>query len=170
VLEELEHALARGAKIYAELIGYSATSDGCDMVAPSGEGAVRCMRQALASVTAPVDYINAHGTSTPLGDLAELKAVREVFPEDAPTISSTKSLTGHSLGATGVQEAIYCLLMMENRFIAASANIKTLDAAATHIPIATERQDNVDLQRVLSNSFGFGGTNACLVFEKYYNQ
>ena len=167
VIEELEHARSRGARIYAELVGYGATSDGYDMVAPSGEGAVRCMKQALQDIGGPIDYINAHGTSTPVGDLAELNAIKEVFAENIPTISSTKSLTGHSLGATGVQEAIYSLLMMEYQFIAASANIDNLDPVAADVPIATKRQDNVDLQRVLSNSFGFGGTNACLVFEKY---
>lgn len=167
VLEELGHAIKRGAKIYAEIVGYGATSDGCDMVSPSGEGAVRCMQQALSHVNGPIDYINAHGTSTPLGDLAELQAIKELFPSDTPVVASTKSLAGHSLGATGVQEAIYCLLMMENQFVAASANIENLDPAAANIDIVTEKQHNVDLQRVLSNSFGFGGTNACLVFEKY---
>jgi 3-oxoacyl-[acyl-carrier-protein] synthase-1 len=165
VLEEYEYAKARGATIYAELVGYGATSDGYDMVAPSGEGAARCMRQAIAGIDAPIDYINAHGTSTPVGDLAELRAIKEVFPENAPAISSTKSLSGHSLGATGVQEAIYTLLMMKNRFICASANIETLDAAAAGMPIVTERQDNVDIKHALSNSFGFGGTNASLVFK-----
>ncbi|TGD74193.1 beta-ketoacyl-ACP synthase I [Mangrovimicrobium sediminis] len=169
VLEELEHALARGAKIYAELVGYGATSDGYDMVAPSGEGAVRCMRQAMATVDGPIDYINAHGTSTPAGDIQELKAVREVFADldYAPPIGSTKSLSGHSLGAAGVQEAIYSLLMQQRGFVAASANIETLDPEAEGMPIVRERQDNVDLQRVMSNSFGFGGTNASLVFQKY---
>jgi 3-oxoacyl-[acyl-carrier-protein] synthase-1 len=166
VLEEYEHAKARGAKIYAELVGYGATSDGYDMVAPSGEGAVRCMKQALATVNGSIDYINSHGTSTPVGDLAELKAIRETFGTKIPPISSTKSLTGHSLGATGVQEAIYSLLMMENDFICASANIETLDPEADGIPIALKRQDNVKLNRVMSNSFGFGGTNATLVFQK----
>ena len=166
VLEEYEHAKARGAKIYAELIGYGATSDGYDMVAPSGEGAVRCMKQALATVNGSIDYINSHGTSTPVGDLAELKAIKETFGTKIPPISSTKSLTGHSLGATGVQEAIYSLLMMENDFICASANIETLDPEADGIPIALKRQDNVKLNRVMSNSFGFGGTNATLVFQK----
>lgn len=165
VIEEYEHAVARGAKIYAELVGYGATSDGYDMVAPSGEGAARCMRQAMAHIDGPIDYINAHGTSTPVGDMAELKAIKEVFGNDIPTISSTKSLTGHSLGATGVQEAIYSLLMMQNDFICASANIEELDEAAEGVPIATEKQDT-ELQRVMSNSFGFGGTNSCLVFEK----
>jgi 3-oxoacyl-[acyl-carrier-protein] synthase-1 len=166
VLEEYEHAKARGAKIYAELVGYGATSDGYDMVAPSGEGAVRCMKQALATVNGSIDYINSHGTSTPVGDLAELKAIKETFGTKIPPISSTKSLTGHSLGATGVQEAIYSLLMMENDFICASANIETLDPEADGIPIALKRLDNVKLNRVMSNSFGFGGTNATLVFQK----
>ncbi|WP_111643344.1 beta-ketoacyl-ACP synthase I [Marinimicrobium alkaliphilum] len=166
VLEEYEHAKARGAKIYAELVGYGANSDGYDMVAPSGEGAVRCMQQALATTDGDIDYINAHGTSTPVGDLAELKAIRNTFGDKVPAISSTKSLTGHSLGATGVQEAIYSLLMMEHNFIAASANIDTLDPEADGLPIVRERQDNVTLNRVLSNSFGFGGTNASLVFER----
>jgi 3-oxoacyl-[acyl-carrier-protein] synthase-1 len=165
VLEEYEHAKARGANIYGEIVGYGATSDGYDMVAPSGEGAARCMRQALASTQGPVDYINAHGTSTPVGDLAELKAIKEVFGDAIPTISSTKSLTGHSLGATGVQEAIYSLLMMEHNFICASANIDTLDEAALGVPIALQKQERA-INRVLSNSFGFGGTNASLVFEK----
>lgn len=167
VVEELEHALARGAKIYAEIVGYGATSDGFDMVAPSGEGAVRCMQQALASTTGNIDYINTHGTSTPVGDTAELGAIREVFGKNIPPISSTKSLTGHSLGATGVQEAIYSLLMMQNNFICASANVKELDPEAVGIPVVTERRDNVQLNQVLSNSFGFGGTNACLVFKRY---
>jgi 3-oxoacyl-[acyl-carrier-protein] synthase I len=166
VLEEYEHAKARGAKIYAELVGYGATSDGYDMVAPSGEGAVRCMKQALATVSGDIDYINSHGTSTPVGDLAELKAVKETFGNKIPAISSTKSLTGHSLGATGVQEAIYSLLMMQHDFICASANIETLDAEAEGMPIVLKRQDNVKLNRVMSNSFGFGGTNATLVFQK----
>jgi len=169
VLEELEHAKARGAKIYAELVGYGATSDGYDMVAPSGEGAVRCMRQALATVDGDIDYINAHGTSTPVGDVAELGGIREVFGDKIPAIASTKSLTGHSLGATGVQEAIYSLLMMENDFIAASANIENLDEKAQGMNIVTERRDNTQLNRILSNSFGFGGTNACLVFQRYSN-
>lgn len=166
VLEEYEHAKARGAKIYAEVVGYGATSDGYDMVAPSGEGAVRCMKQALATVDGDIDYINSHGTSTPVGDLAELKAIKETFGNKIPAISSTKSLTGHSLGATGVQEAIYSLLMMEHKFICASANVETLDAEAEGMPIILERQDNVELSRVMSNSFGFGGTNATLVFQK----
>ncbi|ODC04593.1 beta-ketoacyl-[acyl-carrier-protein] synthase I [Terasakiispira papahanaumokuakeensis] len=167
VLEELEHAKARGAKIYGELVGYGATSDGYDMVAPSGEGAARCMRQAMAQLDGDVDYINTHGTSTPVGDVAELQAVRELFGDQTPAMSSTKSLTGHSLGATGVQEAIYSLLMMENDFIAASANITELDEQAQGFDIVTERRDGVTLNRVMSNSFGFGGTNASLVFQRY---
>ena len=168
VLEALDVARARGAKIYAEVVGYGATSDGHDMVAPSGEGAVRCMRQALATVQGPIDYINAHGTSTPAGDIQELKAVRKAFAECAqlPTIGSTKSLSGHSLGAAGAQEVIYSLLMQREGFIAASANIDNLDPGAEGMPIARQRQDNVDLQRVMSNSFGFGGTNASLVLQK----
>jgi 3-oxoacyl-[acyl-carrier-protein] synthase-1 len=167
VLEELEHAKARGAKIYAELVGYGATSDGYDMVAPSGEGAVRCMQQALAGLDGGVDYINTHGTSTPVGDLAELKAIKATFGDKIPPISSTKSLTGHSLGATGVQEAIYSLLMMQHNFICASANVEQLDDEAKDMPVVLARRDNVTLKRVMSNSFGFGGTNACLVFERY---
>ncbi len=169
VVEELEHATARGAKIYAELVGYGATSDGYDMVSPSGEGAVRCMLQALSTVDGAVAYINAHGTSTPAGDIQELKAVREVFQGQGaiPVIGSTKSLSGHSLGAAGVQEAIYSLLMQQQGFIAASANIEELDPEADGLPIALTRHDDVDLQRVMSNSFGFGGTNASLVFQKY---
>ena len=167
VVEELEHALARGAKIYAEVVGYGATSDGYDMVAPSGEGAVRCMAQALATVDGPLDYINSHGTSTPAGDIQELKAIVQAFGDNSPMISSTKSLTGHSLGATGVQEAIYSLLMMENDFVCASANIENLDPEAASLNIVRERQDNVNIQRAMSNSFGFGGTNASLVFQKY---
>jgi 3-oxoacyl-[acyl-carrier-protein] synthase-1 len=166
VLEALEHAQARGAPILAELVGYGATSDGYDMVAPSGEGAVRCMRQALATVHRPVDYINAHGTSTPVGDLAELGAVREVFGAEVPPISSTKSLSGHSLGAAGVQEAIYCLLMMQGGFAAASAHIDALDPAAEGLPILRQRLD-APLAAVMSNSFGFGGTNATLVFGRF---
>lgn len=165
VLEELEHAKARGAKIYGELVGYGATSDGHDMVAPSGEGATRCMRQAMATVKGDIDYINTHGTSTPVGDVAELKAIREVFGNTTPAMSSTKSLTGHSLGATGVQEAIYSLLMMQHDFVAASANIEHLDEQADGFDIVRERRDGVTINRVLSNSFGFGGTNACLVFQ-----
>jgi 3-oxoacyl-[acyl-carrier-protein] synthase-1 len=167
VIEELEHAKARGAKIYGELVGYGATSDGYDMVAPSGEGATRCMQQALATTNGSIDYINSHGTSTPVGDLAELKAIKATFGDQIPPISSTKSLTGHSLGATGVQEAIYSLLMMHNNFICASANVDELDDEAAGMPIVLQRQDNVKLERVMSNSFGFGGTNACLVFQRY---
>ena len=167
VVEELEHALARGAHIYAEIVGYGATSDGYDMVAPSGEGAIRCMQQALSTVDSPIDYINAHGTSTPVGDMRELGAVKETFGSSIPVIGSTKSLSGHSLGAAGVQEAIYSLLMQQAGFIAASANIDHLDPEAEGIPIAIQRHDNIDLQRVMSNSFGFGGTNASLVFQKY---
>jgi 3-oxoacyl-[acyl-carrier-protein] synthase-1 len=166
VLEELEHAKARGAKIYAELAGYGATSDGYDMVAPSGEGAVRCMNMALENVKIPVDYINPHATSTPIGDIKEIEAIREVFGAKCPPISATKSLTGHSLGATGVQEAIYSLLMMQNGFICESANIENLDPAFADMPIARARQDNVKLGCVLSNSFGFGGTNASVVFKR----
>ncbi|TJY56223.1 beta-ketoacyl-ACP synthase I [Sinimarinibacterium sp. CAU 1509] len=166
VLEDYEHARDRGAKIYAELTGYGATSDGEDMVAPSGEGAVRCIRQALSTVPGPVDYINAHGTSTPAGDIVELRAIREVFGAQAPPISSTKSLSGHSLGAAGVHEAIYSMLMLQHGFIAASANIETLDADAADMPIVRERRDDVQLDTVLSNSFGFGGTNASLVFQR----
>jgi len=167
VIEELEHALARGAKIYAELTGYGATSDGYDMVAPSGEGAVRCMQMAMATSNKTIDYINAHGTSTPVGDIQEIKAVREVFGDNIPVINSTKSLSGHSLGAAGVQEAIYSLLMMENNFIAASANIENLDPEVAGVPIALERKDDVELNTIMSNSFGFGGTNATLIFERY---
>lgn len=167
IIEELEHAKARGAKIYAELTGYGATSDGYDMVAPSGEGAARCMQQAMSTVDGPIDYINSHGTSTPVGDLAELGAVQTVFGDNSPAISSTKSLTGHSLGATGVQEAIYSLLMMENNFICASANINNVDEKAKGLDIVLERRDNAKLNRVMSNSFGFGGTNATLVFDRY---
>jgi 3-oxoacyl-[acyl-carrier-protein] synthase-1 len=166
VLEALEHAQARGATIYAELVGYGATSDGHDMVAPSGEGAVRCMQQALSTVRTPVDYINAHGTSTPVGDVAELGAVRTVFGERVPSISSTKSLSGHSLGAAGVQEAIYSLLMMQGGFAAASAHIQTLDPAAEGLPVLRQRLDQ-PLTTVMSNSFGFGGTNASLVFSRF---
>jgi 3-oxoacyl-[acyl-carrier-protein] synthase-1 len=167
VLEELEHAKARGAKIYAELVGYGATSDGYDMVSPSGEGAMRCMQQAMSTIDKPIDYINAHGTSTPAGDIQELKAVKAVFGDQCPPITSTKSLTGHSLGAAGVQEAIYSLLMQANNFIAASANIDQLDDGADGMPVVTKKQDNVSLTTVMSNSFGFGGTNASLVFTKY---
>lgn len=167
VLEELEHAKARGATIYAELVGYGATSDGYDMVAPSGEGAVRCMQQALDMIDGDVDYINAHGTSTPAGDLPELRAMKEVFGDNAPKISSTKSLTGHSLGGAGVQEAIYSLLMMKNNFICASANIEELDPEAGNMPIVQEVIDDIKLNRVMSNSFGFGGTNASLIFQRF---
>ncbi len=167
VLEEYEAAKARGAKIYAEVTGYGATSDGADMVAPSGEGAVRCMQQALATVDKPVTYINTHGTSTPAGDITELNAIREVFEgKDIPHISATKSMTGHSLGATGVQEAIYCILMMQNDFVCPSINVETLDEGAVGMPIALERIDGVDHQSVMSNSFGFGGTNCTLVMSK----
>ncbi len=167
VLEELEHAKARGAKIYAEVTGYGATSDGYDMVQPSGEGAVRCMQQALATVKTPVDYINTHGTSTPVGDVRELEAIKQVFQAKTPHISATKSLTGHALGAAGVNEAIYCLLMMQSNFIAASANITELDPAADGMPIVLDRIDNANLNTIMSNSFGFGGTNACLVLERF---
>jgi len=168
VIEELEHAKARGAKIYAELVGYGATSDGHDMVAPSGEGAARCMQQAMGTIgDLSIDYINAHGTSTPAGDIQELKAVKEVFGDNCPRVTSTKSLSGHSLGAAGVQEAVYSLLMQENNFIAASANITELDEGADGMPIVTEKQEGVDLTTIMSNSFGFGGTNASLVFTKY---
>ena len=167
VLEELEHAKARGAKIYGEIVGYGATSDGYDMVAPSGEGAARCMRQAMATVKGTIDYINPHGTSTPVGDSKEIGAIREVFGDKIPSISSTKSLTGHSLGATGVQEAIYCLLMMKNGFMAESANIEELDPEFADIPILRKRVDNAKIDTVMSNSFGFGGTNATLVMQRY---
>lgn len=167
VVEALDVALARGAKIYAELVGYGATSDGYDMVAPSGEGATRCMQMALENVDTPIDYINAHGTSTPVGDMAELKAVKAVFGDDTPPIGSTKSLSGHSLGAAGVQEAIYCLLMMKDSFITASANIDNLDEAAEGVNIVQEIQTDVPLNTVMSNSFGFGGTNATLVLKRY---
>jgi 3-oxoacyl-[acyl-carrier-protein] synthase-1 len=166
VLEELDHAKARGAKIYGEVVGYGATSDGFDMVAPSGEGAVRCMQMALAGVKTPVDYINPHATATPIGDLKEIEAIREVFGAKCPPISATKSLTGHSLGAAGAQEAIYSLLMMNNGFICESANIETLDPAFADMPIVRERRDDVALGCVVSNSFGFGGTNASVVFKR----
>jgi 3-oxoacyl-[acyl-carrier-protein] synthase I len=166
VLEELEHAKARGGKIYAEIVGYAATSDGYDMVAPSGEGAERCMRLALETVKEKVDYINPHATSTPIGDVKEIEAIRRVFGtgEACPAISATKSLTGHSLGATGVQESIYCILMMQHRFMCESANIETLDPVFEDMPILRARRDDVDVGITLSNSFGFGGTNATLVF------
>ncbi|MCK5189786.1 MAG: beta-ketoacyl-ACP synthase I [Methylococcales bacterium] len=168
VIEELEHAKARGANILAELVGYGATSDGYDMVQPSGEGAVRCMQQAMATVDGKIDYINAHGTSTPVGDTRELEALRAVFGDDnVPAVSSTKSLTGHALGAAGVNESIYSLLMMEENFLSASANINQLDPGAEGIPIVRERQDNVTLNTIMSNSFGFGGTNATLIFQRY---
>jgi len=166
VLEELEHAKARGARIYAEVAGYGATSDGHDMVAPSGEGAERCMRMAIKDVKAPIDYINPHATSTPIGDAKEIEAIRAVFGDKCPMISATKSLTGHSLGAAGAQEAIYSLLMMNNGFVCESANIETLDPAFADVPIVRERRDNVALGCVLSNSFGFGGTNASVVFKR----
>ena len=168
VVEEYDHAKARGAKIYAEVVGYGATSDGYDMVQPSGEGAIRCMQQAMANLKCPVDYINTHGTSTPVGDVKELGALRETFKdyEDIPHFNSTKSLTGHSLGATGVQEAIYSLLMMENNFICASANIEELEPEVGEMPIVRDLMDNVVINCAMSNSFGFGGTNACLVFAK----
>ena len=166
VLEELDHAKARGAKIYAELTGYGATSDGYDMVAPSGEGAVRCMKMSLKTAKNKIDYINTHGTSTPVGDITELRAVKEAFGDNIPKISSTKSLTGHPLGAASVHEAIYCLIMMKNNFIAASANITEMDDEAKKFPIVTKVEKNVILNSVMSNSFGFGGTNATLIFEK----
>jgi 3-oxoacyl-[acyl-carrier-protein] synthase-1 len=167
VLEELEVAKARGARIYAELVGYGATSDGYDMVAPSGEGAVRCMQQAMASVDGTIDYINAHGTSTPVGDIKELEAVKTVFGDNIPLIGSTKSLTGHALGAAGVNEAVYSLLMMQEGFLAESVNIQELDPGAEGVPILRERVDKDDINIVMSNSFGFGGTNASLVFKRY---
>ncbi len=168
VLEELEHAKARGAKIYGELTGYGATSDGYDMVQPSGEGAERCMKQALKNINGDIDYINTHGTSTPIGDVKELEAIKKVFDQKIPKLSSTKSLTGHSLGATGVHEAIYCLLMMENNFISGSANIEKLDDNAKNCNILLKTEHNVNIENVMSNSFGFGGTNATLVFSKYH--
>jgi 3-oxoacyl-[acyl-carrier-protein] synthase-1 len=167
VLEELEHALRREAKIYAEVVGYGATSDGYDMVQPSGDGALRCMRIALENLSDPVDYLNTHGTGTPVGDIRELEAISAVFGNRIPPISSTKSLTGHSLGAAGVHEVIYSLLMLENDFIAASANIENLDLQAENLPIVRERRDNPGLNVVMSNSFGFGGTNASLLFRRY---
>ncbi|WP_394130112.1 beta-ketoacyl-ACP synthase I [Shewanella maritima] len=166
VVEELEHALARGAKIYAEIIGYGASSDGYDMVAPSGEGAVRCMQMALADVDTPIDYVNTHGTSTPVGDVREIEAIREVFADNIPPIGSTKSMTGHALGAAGVHEAIYSLIMMNNDFIAPSINVENLDENAQGIPVVTELRE-ANLETVMSNSFGFGGTNATLVMRKY---
>ena len=166
VVEELEHARARGAKIYAEIVGYGATSDGYDMVAPSGEGAVRCMGLARATVDAPIDYINTHGTSTPVGDTAEIQAIREVFGENIPRFASSKSLCGHSLGATGAHEAIHCLLMLENDFIAPSINVVNADPATEGLPLVTQRIDNAGLTTAMSNSFGFGGTNATLILQK----
>jgi 3-oxoacyl-[acyl-carrier-protein] synthase-1 len=167
VLEELERAKARGAKIYAELVGYGATSDGYDMVAPSGEGAARCMKLAMSTVKNKIDYINPHATSTPIGDKKEIEAVRDVFGKDIPAISATKSLTGHSLGATGVQEAIYSILMMKNNFICESANIDEIDPEFADVPIQRERKDNAKIDVVMSNSFGFGGTNGSLIFQRY---
>jgi len=167
VLEELEHAKARGAKIYGEITGYGATSDGFDMVQPSGEGAERCMKMAIKDVNGKVDYINSHGTSTPIGDIKELEAIKNVFGNDLPKISSTKSLTGHSLGATGVHEAIYCLLMLNNNFLCGSANITTLDESAQNHNILLETEENHKIDNVLSNSFGFGGTNASLLMSRY---
>ena len=167
VLEELEHAKSRGAKIYAEITGYGATSDGHDMVQPSGEGAIRCMKLALKKINGKIDYINSHGTSTPIGDIKELEAIAEVFNEDKPYISSTKSLTGHSLGATGVHEAIYSLLMLKNNFLSGSANIENLDDIAKKHNILQKTINKDDIQNVMSNSFGFGGTNATLIFSKF---
>ena len=167
VVEELEHAKARGAKIYAEIVGYAANSDGYDMVAPSGEGAARCMKLAMANVQAPIDYLNPHGTSTQVGDSKEMDAVRAVFGDAAPLISSTKSLTGHSLGAAGAQEAIYCILMMQNNFACESANIDEIDPAFADLPILRKRRDDIQLNTVMSNSFGFGGTNGCLVMSRF---
>jgi 3-oxoacyl-[acyl-carrier-protein] synthase-1 len=166
VVEEYEHAVARGAKIYAEIVGYGATSDGYDMVAPSGEGAVRCMKQAMATVTGKIDYLNTHGTSTPVGDVRELEAIREVFGDNGPKISATKAMTGHALGAAGVHEAIYSLLMVENSFIAPSINIEQADEKAEGLPIVKNVAEQAELKTVMSNSFGFGGTNATLVFQK----
>ena len=166
MLEEYEHAKARGAKIYAELTGYGATSDGYDMVAPSGEGAVRCMQMAMATSKKKIDYINTHGTSTPVGDITELNAVKKTFGENIPKISSTKSLSGHPLGAASVHEAFYCLIMMLNNFIAASANISEMDDEAKKFPIVTKTEKDSSLNTVMSNSFGFGGTIAALIFEK----
>ena len=167
VLEELEHAKARGAKIYGEITGYGATSDGFDMVQPSGEGAERCMKMAIKDISGQIDYINSHGTSTPIGDIKELEAIKNVFGNNIPKISSTKSLTGHSLGATGVHEAIYCLLMLNNNFLCGSANITTLDESANNHNILLETEDNHKIENVLSNSFGFGGTNASLLMSRY---
>ena len=169
VLEELEHAKARGARIYAELVGYGATSDGQDMVAPSGDGAIRCMELARKTVNLPIDYINTHGTSTPVGDIAELQAIRKVFGDDLPKFSSSKSMCGHSLGATGAQEVIHCLLMLENNFIAPSINVVDLDPEVGDMPLVLERIDNLPIHTVMSNSFGFGGTNATLILQKKIN-
>ena len=166
VVEELEHAQARGARIYAEIVGYGATSDGFDMVAPSGEGAVRCMQQARSTTDATIDYVNTHGTSTPVGDSRELEAMREVFGEDVPRFGSTKSLCGHSLGATGVQEAIHCLLMLENDFIAPSINVDDPDPAVDCMPLVTETVNDAGISTAMTNSFGFGGTNATLILQK----
>jgi 3-oxoacyl-[acyl-carrier-protein] synthase-1 len=166
VVEELEHALARGANIICEITGYGATSDGADMVAPSGEGAERCMAMAMETATGPIDYLNTHGTSTPVGDIAELNAIRNTFGDQCPDISSTKSLSGHSLGAAGVHEAIYCMMMMENNFVAGSAHIDNLDEQAQGLPIVLASKDK-KLDRIMSNSFGFGGTNSSLVMERY---
>lgn len=167
VIEALDHAIKRGAKIYAEITGYGATSDGYDMVAPSGEGGIRCMKMAWETAPGPIDYINTHGTSTPAGDVAELRAIKAVFGDQRPLLNSTKSLSGHSLGAAGAQEAIYSLLMMENNFVCAAANIENLDPEAAGLNIPMQRVDNIRLNRIMSNSFGFGGTNACLVFDRY---
>jgi 3-oxoacyl-[acyl-carrier-protein] synthase I len=168
ILEELSHAKARGAKIYAEITGYGATADGADMVAPSGEGAIRCMRMAIEAAKAPIDYINPHATSTPVGDIPEIKAITEVFGKNMPPISATKSLTGHSQGAAGVHEAVYSILMLQNKFICESANIEELDPEVADANIVRKRIDNAKIDTVLSNSFGFGGTNACLVFQRYH--
>jgi len=167
VVEELEHAKARGAKIYAEVVGYGATSDGHDMVAPSGEGAMRCMELARSTVDVPIDYINTHGTSTPVGDTCELQAMRDVFGDSVPKFGSSKSMCGHSLGATGAQEAIHCLLMLEHDFIAPSINVINMDPAAEDMPLVTQRTDNAGIKTAMTNSFGFGGTNATLVFQKF---
>ena len=169
VLEELDHAKARGAKIYGEITGYGATSDGYDMVQPSGEGAERCMKMAIKNLNGEVDYVNSHGTSTPIGDIKELEALKNVFRENMPKISSTKSLTGHSLGATGVHEAIYCLLMMNNNFLSGSANINNLDDKALNHNILLKTEHNVNIENIISNSFGFGGTNATLLMSKYHD-
>jgi len=167
VVEELEHAKARGAKIYGELVGYGATSDGSDMVAPSGEGAIRCMDMARSTVEGPIDYINTHGTSTPVGDVTEVEGIFKLFGEDMPRFGSSKSMCGHSLGATGAQEAIHCLLMMQDDFIAPSINVKNIDPIVEGKPLVTDLIENADLKTVMTNSFGFGGTNGTLVFQKY---